>query len=66
MDLDSHMIQDVSVTVRLNPILNFQGPNINVPVVSEQCVDFTGGLTLMNKDLSSAVIPGGFVCTFFM
>ncbi|KAF9536821.1 hypothetical protein CPC08DRAFT_824764 [Agrocybe pediades] len=38
---------------------------VGLPVVSDSCLDFTGGLTFLNKAVSSAVIPGGFVCTFF-
>ncbi|KAK6995908.1 hypothetical protein R3P38DRAFT_3423938 [Favolaschia claudopus] len=38
---------------------------INVPAVSDACVNLTGGLTFLNKEITLAVIPGGFICTFF-
>ncbi|KAK7044424.1 hypothetical protein R3P38DRAFT_3346800 [Favolaschia claudopus] len=57
---------DASVTVEVctgsaNP------PNgcVNVPAVSDSCVNLTGGLSFLNKEISNAVIPGGFICTFF-
>ncbi|KAF7360622.1 HET domain-containing protein [Mycena venus] len=37
----------------------------NVPVVSDSCINLTGGLSFLNKEISTAVIPGGFICTFF-
>lgn len=37
---------------------------ISVPVVSDTCVNFTGGLTFLNKEVTSVVVPGGFACTF--
>ncbi|KAJ7169387.1 hypothetical protein C8R43DRAFT_1156072 [Mycena crocata] len=36
-----------------------------IPVVSDSCVNLTGGLSFLNKEISGATIPGGFVCTFF-
>ncbi|KAJ7691488.1 hypothetical protein B0H16DRAFT_1486755 [Mycena metata] len=38
---------------------------VTVPVVSDACINLTGGLSFLNKEISSAVVPGGFVCTFF-
>ncbi|KAF9553484.1 hypothetical protein CPC08DRAFT_754210 [Agrocybe pediades] len=38
---------------------------ITIPVSSDSCVNFTGGFSFLNKEVSSAVIPAGFVCTFF-
>ncbi|KAJ6525830.1 hypothetical protein DFH09DRAFT_1046338 [Mycena vulgaris] len=38
---------------------------VNVPVVSDSCVNLTGGLTFLNKEISTAQVPGGFICTFF-
>ncbi|KAJ7122162.1 hypothetical protein C8R44DRAFT_876471 [Mycena epipterygia] len=38
---------------------------VDIPVVSESCINFTGGLTFLNKEVSHAQVPGGFVCTFF-
>ncbi|KAF9013812.1 hypothetical protein BDZ89DRAFT_1142446 [Hymenopellis radicata] len=38
---------------------------VTVPVVSDSCVNLTGGLSFLNKEISNAQVPGGFVCTFF-
>ncbi|KAJ7491387.1 hypothetical protein B0H11DRAFT_2228912 [Mycena galericulata] len=38
---------------------------VTVPVVSDTCVDLTGGLSFLNEEISAAIIPDGFVCTFF-
>ncbi|THU76387.1 hypothetical protein K435DRAFT_688774, partial [Dendrothele bispora CBS 962.96] len=38
---------------------------VAIPVVSDECINFTGGLTILNKEISWAVIPDGFVCTLF-
>ncbi|KAF8981150.1 hypothetical protein BDQ17DRAFT_1263243, partial [Cyathus striatus] len=42
--------------------INPQNGCVTIPVVSEQCVDFTGGLTFLDKQVSNAEIPDGFVC----
>ncbi|KAJ6622976.1 hypothetical protein B0H10DRAFT_1944280 [Mycena sp. CBHHK59/15] len=36
-----------------------------IPVVSDTCINFTGGLSFLNKEVSNVQVPGGFVCTFF-
>ncbi|KAJ7366102.1 hypothetical protein DFH08DRAFT_1071724 [Mycena albidolilacea] len=36
-----------------------------VPTVSDTCVNLTGGLSFLNKEISTVTVPGGFVCTFF-
>ncbi|KAJ7342553.1 hypothetical protein DFH08DRAFT_240904 [Mycena albidolilacea] len=36
-----------------------------IPIVSETCVNLTGGLSFLNKQISTAIIPAGFVCQFF-
>ncbi|KAJ7342560.1 hypothetical protein DFH08DRAFT_703980, partial [Mycena albidolilacea] len=36
-----------------------------VPTVSDTCVNLTGGLSFLNKEISTATLPSGFVCTFF-
>ncbi|KAJ7897683.1 hypothetical protein B0H14DRAFT_2676519 [Mycena olivaceomarginata] len=44
------------------------GPGVGcapVPTVSDTCVNLTGGLSFLNKEISTATVPGGFVCTFF-
>ncbi|KAJ7491351.1 hypothetical protein B0H11DRAFT_1719005 [Mycena galericulata] len=38
---------------------------VTVPVVSDSCVDLTGGLSFLDEEISGAVVPDGFVCTFF-
>ncbi|KAF8133512.1 hypothetical protein K438DRAFT_1998140 [Mycena galopus ATCC 62051] len=37
----------------------------SLPIVSDSCINFVGGLTFFNKEVSSAEVPGGFVCSFF-
>ncbi|KAJ7697977.1 hypothetical protein B0H14DRAFT_3904872 [Mycena olivaceomarginata] len=37
----------------------------DVSTVSDTCVNLTGWLAFLNKDISTATVPGGFVCTFF-
>ncbi|KAJ7678633.1 hypothetical protein B0H17DRAFT_944363, partial [Mycena rosella] len=44
---------------------NFVGVCLAIPIVPDGCQNFIGGFTIMNKELSSAVIPSGFICTFF-
>ncbi|KAJ6470445.1 hypothetical protein C8R45DRAFT_937359 [Mycena sanguinolenta] len=36
-----------------------------IAVVSAACVNLTGRLGWLNKNISTAIIPDGFVCTFF-
>ncbi|KXN87092.1 hypothetical protein AN958_09302 [Leucoagaricus sp. SymC.cos] len=38
---------------------------ITISVSSDSCVNFTGGRSFLDKEVSSAVIPAGFVCTFY-
>ncbi|KAJ7478516.1 hypothetical protein FB451DRAFT_1557134 [Mycena latifolia] len=38
---------------------------VTLPVVSDSCINFTGGLSFLNKEINTAQIPGGFICTFF-
>ncbi|KAJ7576021.1 hypothetical protein C8J56DRAFT_1171851 [Mycena floridula] len=38
---------------------------VTTPVVSDSCINLTGGLSFLNKEISGASIPAGFVCTFF-
>ncbi|KAJ7110407.1 hypothetical protein C8R44DRAFT_883564 [Mycena epipterygia] len=57
---------DASVTVEVcTGAVNPPSGCVNVPVVSDSCVNLTGGLTFLNKEISSAVVSGGFICTFF-
>ncbi|KAF9001086.1 hypothetical protein BDQ17DRAFT_1426652 [Cyathus striatus] len=45
--------------------INPQSGCVTIPVVSDTCTSFTGGLTFLDETVSSAQIPAGFVCTFF-
>ena len=45
--------------------INFGGTCVTIPFSSDSCIDLTGGLSILNEQISSAVIPEGFVCTFF-
>ncbi|KAJ7478477.1 hypothetical protein FB451DRAFT_1242101 [Mycena latifolia] len=38
---------------------------VTLPVVSDSCLNLTGGLSFLNKEITTAQIPGGFICTFF-
>ncbi|PPR04120.1 hypothetical protein CVT26_001347 [Gymnopilus dilepis] len=38
---------------------------VTIPISADACTDFTGGLSFLNKEVSGAIIPDGFVCTFF-
>ncbi|KAJ7186122.1 hypothetical protein C8R46DRAFT_1062537 [Mycena filopes] len=38
---------------------------LTLPVVSDACINFTGGLSFLNKEISNVQVLPGFVCTFF-
>jgi hypothetical protein len=38
---------------------------IGIPVVSNACVDFTGGESIFNHAVAGVQTPNGFICTFF-
>ncbi|KAJ7689415.1 hypothetical protein B0H17DRAFT_1066519 [Mycena rosella] len=38
---------------------------LTVSVVSDSCINLTGGLSFLNKEISWAQVPNGFVCTFY-
>jgi hypothetical protein len=38
---------------------------INIPINSDDCHSFTGGFSFLNDEVSAAIVPAGFVCTFF-
>ncbi|KAJ7279394.1 hypothetical protein C8J57DRAFT_1464818 [Mycena rebaudengoi] len=38
---------------------------IDIPIVSDTCISFTSGLTFLNNQVSNALVPAGYVCTFF-
>ncbi|KAJ7279409.1 hypothetical protein C8J57DRAFT_1303243 [Mycena rebaudengoi] len=45
--------------------LNSPGGCIDIPINSDDCRSFTGGLSFLNNEVSSAQIPPGFVCTLY-
>ncbi|KJA13001.1 hypothetical protein HYPSUDRAFT_195902 [Hypholoma sublateritium FD-334 SS-4] len=38
---------------------------VSIPIGSDSCNNLDGGLVFLNKEISSAIVPGGIVCTFF-
>ncbi|KAF8205297.1 hypothetical protein K438DRAFT_1964374 [Mycena galopus ATCC 62051] len=38
---------------------------VNITVVSSDCRNLAGRLSFLNKEISTAVVPDGLVCTFF-
>ncbi|KAJ7585982.1 hypothetical protein C8J56DRAFT_112857 [Mycena floridula] len=38
---------------------------VDIVVASDNCINLTGGLTFLNKEISSASVPAGFACTLF-
>ncbi|KIK54477.1 hypothetical protein GYMLUDRAFT_63085 [Collybiopsis luxurians FD-317 M1] len=38
---------------------------VTIPVVSDSCINFTGGLSFLNKEVSNVQVPGGFICSFY-
>ncbi|TFK30960.1 hypothetical protein BDQ12DRAFT_687559 [Crucibulum laeve] len=38
---------------------------LTIPVGSDACINFTGGLSFLNKEASTASIDQGLVCSFF-
>ncbi|THV03342.1 hypothetical protein K435DRAFT_835915 [Dendrothele bispora CBS 962.96] len=56
---------DATPTVTLCTAVGFGGICVPIPANTGNCIDFLGGLTILNKEVSSAMIPPGFVCTFY-
>ncbi|KAJ7250258.1 hypothetical protein C8J57DRAFT_1355145 [Mycena rebaudengoi] len=56
---------DVGTTITVCTDANGVSGCVNIPVNSDTCRSFTGGLSFLNDELSTATIPAGFVCTFF-
>ncbi|KAJ6522343.1 hypothetical protein DFH09DRAFT_1097231 [Mycena vulgaris] len=52
---------DASENLTLCTNNNFVGACLAIPIVPDGCQSFIGGFTIMNKELSSAVIPDGFI-----
>ncbi|KAJ6479543.1 hypothetical protein C8R47DRAFT_983412 [Mycena vitilis] len=38
---------------------------VGIPVGTDECVNFNAGLTFLDKEVSAATVPAGYVCTFF-
>ncbi|PPR06446.1 hypothetical protein CVT26_006460 [Gymnopilus dilepis] len=54
---------DVTPTVT---ICIFSGSGcIPIPVTSSNCIDLTGGLTILNDNVGLVTAPQGFICDFF-
>ncbi|KAF8991227.1 hypothetical protein BDQ17DRAFT_1255133 [Cyathus striatus] len=45
--------------------INPEAGCVTIPVVSDTCTSFTGGLSFLDEVVSNAQVPAGFVCTFF-
>ncbi|KAJ7135542.1 hypothetical protein C8R44DRAFT_952016 [Mycena epipterygia] len=56
-------VPDASVTIEVCTSVNTGC--VTIPVISDDCLNLTGGLTFLDKEISTAQIPGGFICTFF-
>ncbi|KAJ6449185.1 hypothetical protein C8R45DRAFT_1114798 [Mycena sanguinolenta] len=57
---------DVSATVEIcTGTINPSEGCTTIPVVSDDCVSFTGGFSFLDKEITSAIVPDGFICTFF-
>ncbi|KAJ7588620.1 hypothetical protein C8J56DRAFT_1077853 [Mycena floridula] len=38
---------------------------VTIAIVSDSCINLTGALFFLNKEISGVTVPGGFVCLFF-
>jgi hypothetical protein len=38
---------------------------VDIPIVSASCIDFIGGFSFLNKEVSSVRVPYELVCTYF-
>ncbi|KAJ7107777.1 hypothetical protein C8R44DRAFT_885179 [Mycena epipterygia] len=57
---------DSNVTVEVcTGALNPPTGCATIPALSDDCVNLIGGFTFLNKEISSAEVPSGIVCTFF-
>ncbi|KAJ7250281.1 hypothetical protein C8J57DRAFT_1667818 [Mycena rebaudengoi] len=56
---------DVGNTVSVCSDVNGVSGCATIPINSNTCVSFTGGLSFLNDEISAATIPAGFACTFF-
>ncbi|KAJ7279390.1 hypothetical protein C8J57DRAFT_1221066 [Mycena rebaudengoi] len=56
---------DVGSTITVCTSSNAKDGCLNIPINSDTCRSFTGGLSFLNDEISSAKVPDGFICTFF-
>ncbi|KAJ7279377.1 hypothetical protein C8J57DRAFT_1221052 [Mycena rebaudengoi] len=56
---------DAGSTVTVCSAVNPLAGCINIPINSDDCHSFTGGFSFLNDEVSAAIVPAGFVCTFF-
>ncbi|KAJ3727427.1 hypothetical protein C8R42DRAFT_716888 [Lentinula raphanica] len=67
------LIADLFLQLQLAPATitacsgSLNPPNgcVTIPVVSDECTNFTGGLSFLNKEVSNVQVPDGFVCSFY-
>ncbi|KAF9467666.1 hypothetical protein BDZ94DRAFT_974721 [Collybia nuda] len=45
--------------------LNPRAGCVDIPVIASSCVNFLGGNSFLNDEVSNAQIPAGITCTFF-
>ncbi|KAJ7279387.1 hypothetical protein C8J57DRAFT_1464812 [Mycena rebaudengoi] len=38
---------------------------VDLPIINDECINFTNGLDFWNDEISNAFIPDGFICAFF-
>ncbi|KIK54476.1 hypothetical protein GYMLUDRAFT_77018 [Collybiopsis luxurians FD-317 M1] len=38
---------------------------VTIPVICSNCTNLTGGLSFLNKEISTVQVPGGFICSFY-
>ncbi|THU83844.1 hypothetical protein K435DRAFT_971420 [Dendrothele bispora CBS 962.96] len=60
---DARVRDGINKTITLCTALNFDGTCVDVP--ASDCVNLVGGLTGLNKEVSSAVVPERTNCTLF-
>ncbi|KAJ7279381.1 hypothetical protein C8J57DRAFT_1570023 [Mycena rebaudengoi] len=56
---------DAGSTVTVCSAVNPLAGCINIPINSDDCHSFTGGFSFLNDEVSAAIVPAGFICTFF-
>ncbi|KAJ7186136.1 hypothetical protein C8R46DRAFT_1208214 [Mycena filopes] len=62
---DTTTVQLASPTVTVCSGITGPSGCVDLPVVSDACINLTGGLSFLNKEISLVTVLPGFVCTFF-